>query len=352
MSKKIKIVGPTVKTIWGREVDLNQVPESSIPQFDGYEFLYLKFKRMSDFMENPNSSKSLSNVGVRANNEKDEDAVVALYSDYVRDGVDLNYPVPTMTEDGTLIDGRGRTHAHIDYDQEWMVFGVYRPTVNLQEERRVLKTAGLVANIRKRPARGNSLNDYISCGISLQSQGDLGDTDTEIEEWLCEAKFFEDFPSAIDKTNGLVTRVKNAIRKKTVSNINVMKVGEVIEWCNNPSRTGFPNVDSKSVVILNTKSSDYLLRLLKQFQREYSLWRTMEIILWTTQSDYNKAKSDMNNVQKELENEWIERNRMLGQSTAKGEIRPIPWTVLGCVPQFEDEGQDLNSIELISPEDY
>ena len=97
MSKEIKIVGPTVKTIWGRKVDLTKVPESSIPQFDGYEFLHLTFIDMKKFKEDVNFIKSLSNVGVRSDNEKYEDVIMGLYSDYMKYGVDLNCKVPPIT---------------------------------------------------------------------------------------------------------------------------------------------------------------------------------------------------------------------------------------------------------------
>ena len=352
LNEEIKIVGPTVKTIWDREVDLTQVPESSILQFDNYEFQYLTFIRMPDFRKNPKSFNSLNNVGVRADNAKDENFIMSMYADYMKRGVDLNEPVPPITVDGELIDARGRTYTHLENNQEWMMFGVYKPTVNLNEEVRSLKTSGLVANIHQRPARNNTLNDYISCGISLQSQGYLGHTDTQVKDWLVEAKFFEAFPSALNKSNGLVMRVVNAIKNKSVSNIRVMSASEVIEWCNNQKRSGFPNVDKTNVVILNTKSEDYILRLLKKFQKEYPFPKKIKIILWTSQKDYRQAKSDMKSIKTFLENEWIQRNRMLGQSTKTDEMRPIPWEILGCVPQFEDEGHVLNSLELIAPDDY
>jgi len=349
---KIEIVGPPVKTVWGREVDLREVSEKSIKNLDGYKFLHLTFKRLQDFKDNPKSMESLNNVGIRAENKKDEDAIRSLHADYTRDGVDLTYPIPPITLEGELLDARGRTHTHLDYNQDFMAVAVYQYIGDSNKETLKRKTAGLVSNNHKRPAKSNSINDFISCAISLQSSGHLGSSDTEVEEWLTEdAGLCEAFPSVKNRKNGLLTKIKKAIKNKTVSNIKKMLIHEVVEWCNSPIRDGFPNVDDVEVVLLNSRPMDYFLRFFKNYQKNYSESKEVKIILWTTQKDYNTAKEDMANAEEILQNHWVQMNRILGLDIGDN-LRPMPWKIIGCVPQFEDEGHVLDSRTLINPEDY
>lgn len=199
---------PKSMDIFGKTVDISTLNQkaNSNTNITGVQFLRFGFLILSQVNKN---DPSFWNSGIRASSDDTED--LELMKNSIRRGWDINEMLPSVTEEGTLIDGRTRVRASIALGLEKIPVAVYE---QIDESKTCFITNGLKSNSVHKPSRHTKIHDYVTGAVKLHQAGELDGSEQSIMNFLRLSGIEEQWPTNTQAGATLNTTVKNKIIKE------------------------------------------------------------------------------------------------------------------------------------------
>jgi len=341
--KKLRILGPHTKTVYGKEVDLRDFTYDNVRHQLGATFSHLQFFDLSKLGPNWKNNKNLWNLGVRAE-QNDRDHIDALKASFRLDGFSNKFPLPCYGEDGKFRDGRSRIIGTKEDEESWIPVAVYDYS---DETDRDFITNGLISNDHP-PAKRFSMKDFISAGSTLAIKGDVSPDEDSILDWL----HHEAQIGQWTRHAATITKIKKEIIKSYNDNVKFgtgqVRIQKREQWIPWLEQNGY-NISGKEYHLYcvdnDTYSSrcftDMILDINEILDDDYVVSKPFKVILYTNQLNPSAAIDSIHRFEERMETMYKRSHKMCGSLVGK----PRPWKIVGAIPQIEDrhvtDGNDL-----------
>jgi hypothetical protein len=329
------IKGATTAEFNGSVIDLTSLLEKEFT-LDKAEFLYLTFLDLSQVDLDSNEYKQ---YGVRDDKKSVEvKKIKALKASFKSKGFLTSEELPIFVElaDGSLIpvEGRTRVKAAIANGETVIPIAVFKYSGSLAD----FRDEALAQNARKVVAHGAEWGDFVKNGVDAITRKSVSNTLASVEAWLTKVGFYN-----INEESDTV-KMYNAINKRLLEQTQ----GDV----ERDTRPGWEKYVTENCnlklgedgsvkrVLLNMDKKTYVWRAFAEhILPSASKGKKVEIVLWTGQTNAQKAVESLGNFIDELDLCWTRMYNTISASSP--EIMAIPserrgYKIIGAVPQLKN----------------
>lgn len=336
-----------IRTLFGREVDIDNVSQTSIEKLRelfGEDVIVhgMSWVRTADYIEE-------DNIGIRAGGTPD--AMDTLGADFENNGYDETKPPPireiVLDE---LLDGRTRfTTANELNEPFFPVLDIEIPNVDNSIKRRV----GLELNKHKYLERASS-EDFIVAITSDITEGFVKNDTDAIRYWLFQKYNIGNYYS---EAGGTITKIVKAAMARAVDDSGLVR---------NKPRSGWEAWLEKKVNLTISKTSPVVLLQVggnraEQFFLRHLLpaaakGRKAQLVLYTGAAYENSAREKIKSFMKEVNDHYKLMFKAVSGTIPNLTVQPPEpaFELLGIIPQIQNDFQKTKYEygELVSYDDY
>jgi len=324
--------------------------------FVKFSFLDISSKKLYD--------DDLGNTAVRCDQNRGDSATDDIAYSYDEHGWDYNPFPPCVSTTGKLKDGRTRVRAAIVAGWKRIPVAIFSYDSSISEEMSNV-VDGLIANDHL-VARRASMNDFISAGCHLISEGLINQDEASINDWLYNEVEIERFYSNI---SGIITKICNQILlRSTPDGTPIIVDKDRSEWieylkdCKEVKSLNliFPDspnpFNDNQLVFYSTGKTNARRCWVDQILSNTTHGHHTYIVLYSTEKHVEKLREEMKNFENDLEMFFAQTIKLLNIQLPYIQIslpKERPFTVVGAIPQFADDEKhkELRSLNRLIPLD-
>ena len=345
-------------------VDITAYSDMTMPEYRGFNFLYITIMDISDYTITSDFYKNLEQWGIRYD-DGNQDAQQEMQDSLTRHDWDVQQGPPpqfTAQADGTIkaddaINGRRRVRGAIERGVKFIPVAVYGTDEELSDEEvyQFRQEAAQKANDQVGSTRPNKKEDYIMTGVDLIKQGILPPDKDYVLEWLEERMNYKQrWPNPSTQAEIFKKIMEYGTAKYDLAKNMDREIADA--WCREHGQkvkdsNGHFDEKLHIVCVDNIKYADRLMTYAiipacLALQRKdpirlifYSKKRKPLDIKKNTQTFLEALETAYKNCFKLVE-------VMLGNTMTLNVPEYRPWVIEGCIPQIQAE-QDVDGGDLI-----